>query len=332
MTPAMWACYYDRSQHLERLMSLGAKMNLKDEDDKTALHWSVMMGGTGCFRKLINYESSFVMDNKGKSVIHHAAEAGNKAAIKMCIRLRPACVHDVDNNGRTPLHWAAACNQVVAIRALIKRGSFVSRTDATGKTALDYVEAHAYAEATEILGMASDVEHKKPRMGPAAASTSLRAFQVAVPEGGTPPSEEARQLFKTLSVGMYLYKFANHGAGPMQKRYFWLDCFTGELCWAKTPKHFTKNPELASSAFLTDVVEGPREVVHGRSDYQPEEAHKFTFTLRANHRDLDVVATSEFEYRIWIEGLRCLKVFGEHILNVEDAAKLAQSPENSSPV
>lgn len=316
MTPAMWACFYSRGRHLAQLIHCGADMNIVDKYGIAPVHWSVVVGGCSCLKILLNYKSSFLMDGKGRSVIHHAAENGNREAIRICTNMRPACVHDVDNNGRTPLHWAAACNQIGAIKALIKKGSYVSRLDSTGNTALEYVEAHGFEKASEILADAT-VWQKKPRMGPASGSTSIRSFHIAVPEGGLQPSEEARELFRTLSIGMYLHKFAHAGNGKFHKRYFWLDSFTGELCWAKSPKHFYKNPELASSVFLTDVAEGARPIITERPDYSPDAAHRYAFTLKSKSRTIDLVAASKTEYLIWTEGLRCLKVFGEHLLEVD---------------
>jgi len=349
MTPTMWACFYNQPDHLDCILiheatlhamsgkGLTAKSNKrwesqKDAEGKTALHWSVAQGGTTCLKKLISYESSFFMDANGKSVIHSAAESGNKAAIKLIISKRPQCVHDVDNNGRTPLHWAAACHHLIAIQALIKLGSFLTRKDMVGKTALDYAVEHNFEPGITLLSEASEFDMSyKPRMGPAAASTSLRAFNVAVPQGAIPPSPEARELFKTLSIGMYLQKFANQGKGPLQKRYFWLDCFTGELCWAKSPKAFARAPELASSEFLVDVSGKSRPVVKKRGDYKPDTTHQYSFTITAAGRELDLVASNETDYQIWIEGLRCLKIFGDHILQVKQHQPLALEQQMPRP-
>lgn len=351
MSPAMWACFYNKPAHLDCILAHEAALrelyrqqqgtskakqsrptweSQRDTEGKTALHWSVTRGGTTCLKKLLTYESSFLMDHNGRSVIHSAAESGNKAAIKYIASKRPQAVHDVDNNGRTPLHWAAACHHLIAMRTLIKLGSYIKRPDVHGKTALDYCLEHEFEPGITYLQEAQECDmQSKPRMGPAAASTSLRAFQIVVPPGAIPPSDAARKLFKTLSIGMYLFKFANNGKGPLQKRYFWLDCFTGEMCWAKSPKHFAKAPELASSEYLKNVKPRARSVIQKRPDYKPDTTHKFAFTLCAHGRDLDLVAPNQTDFSIWIEGLRCLKIFGDHLLHVEASTSNSNNIKSS---
>jgi ankyrin repeat protein len=327
MTAVMWACCYDATEHLDRLLALGADLHLVDVDGKSAMHWSVRTRRTKCLKRLLSYQNSFDMDAQGRSIIHHAAEIGNVRAIKLIATKRPQAIHDVDDNGRSPLHWAAVCRHTAVLRLLVKLGAYVSRKDVKGKTALQYTIDHEFPEGEEIL-RAEKFTADKPRLGPADASTSLRAFDMPVPAGFVTPSIDARRLFKMLRVGTYLSKCTNEGKGVLHRRYFWLDCFTGELCWCKSPESFARKPGSASSEYIVDVADGPSDRIRARADFDGAGAHKWALTLHTNSRMIDVVARdvtnpdgtvtpAEQIYRTWIDGLRCLKVYGEHILQAQ---------------
>jgi len=88
----------------------------------TAIHWSVQRHDTRALQVLINSESSQYVDNKGKTVMHQAAEQGCAKAVSLIKAVRPTSVDDIDNNGRTPLHWATVCENPEVIRALLANG------------------------------------------------------------------------------------------------------------------------------------------------------------------------------------------------------------------
>eukprot|EP00038_Savillea_parva_P010840 m.193182 g.193182 ORF g.193182 m.193182 type:complete len:749 (+) comp18859_c0_seq1:24-2270(+) len=331
MTSVMWACCYDSVEHLDRLLALGADTRAVDVEGKTAMHWSVRSARSRCLRRLLSYHNSFDMDDKGRSIIHHAAEVGNLRAIRMIVAVRPQAVHDVDDNGRAPLHWAAACKHTATLQLLIKLGAYVGRKDVKGKQAVQYAQKLGFSEGEQVLRDAVAYRSTKPRLGPADASTSLRAFDMPVPAGFVSPSVDARRLFKMLRVGTYLWKYTNDGKGVLHRRYFWLDCFTGELCWCKSPETFARNPSTASSEYIVDVNDGPLDRILARSDYDAKGTHRYAFTLHTATRTIDVLAkdvvgsdgmvtSAERVYRTWIDGLRCLKVYGEHILQGKSGA------------
>ena len=55
-------------------------------------------------------------------------------------------------------------------------------------------------------------------------------------------------------------------------------------------------------------------VVQERRDYDPSGKHKWGFTLKCKYRDLDVIAPSELVYKIWVEGLRCLREYATTVV------------------
>lgn len=319
MTTLMWAAFYNRHKHVSLMMKLGVDCTCRDVDGKTALHWSAANGTSAkALAILLTYQNSFDIDASGKSVIHHAAEFDNKRAIKLIASKRPQAVHDTDAKGRTPVHWAAVCTNGVALAVLIKLGSHAIRRDVIGKTALDYAISLGFTPGIQLLASLHESCIKNPRLGPADGSTSLKAYDMPVPKGSQVPSDAVRTLFRMLSIGSYLGKFAHQGKGTAQQRYFWMDCFTGELCWAKSPEKLVKDVSKASSAYLVDVQDGPSAVVRERNDYDPAGKHAFAFTILAHNRRLDLYAPSKDHMRMWIDGLRCLRVFGKHLL-VESA-------------
>jgi hypothetical protein len=58
-------------------------------------------------------------------------------------------------------------------------------------------------------------------------------------------------------------------------------------------------------------------VVQRRKDYAPGGKHKWGFTLRCEHRDVLIVALSELVYRVWVDGLVCLKQYAVDIVGCE---------------
>ncbi len=74
MTPLMWAAFHGHQQHVIRLVEIGADPQMRDIDGMTAVHWSVQRHDTRTLQVLISLESAGYRDNKGKTVMHQAAE------------------------------------------------------------------------------------------------------------------------------------------------------------------------------------------------------------------------------------------------------------------
>lgn len=309
MSAVMWAAYYGYAHHIRKLRSVGALFDLQDENGLTALHWSTQAAHIEPLKLLLSYKSSFVEDNNGKSVILFAAERGKAKHVKAIVSVRPQAVHDVDHAGRTALHWAAACRQPDAIRQLLKSGSHSKRVDVDGKNALDYARQFGFEECAAIISLhESTVVERKPRHGPFMSSTTVRTLDETYgAENVKELTFEAREILKILANGTYLFKFCKGGKGALQKRYFWTDCFTGEVCWVKNATDTIKDSDQARSGYLLEVLPDVSEDVRSRVDYDPKVKHKWGFTLVCENRNVDIVAPSEAVYRIWVDGLDLLK-------------------------
>ena len=124
------------------------------------------------------------------------------------------------------------------------------------------------------------------------------------------------QIFHLLTVGTHLEKFTNRGKGGAHIRFFWVDLYTGEICWAKSPQDFVKNPDAsawpgpalaharwprpigpvgtltpggtgasASAMHVQAVYEYPSVHVQQRKDYDPEVSEPESSTPRMPRRE-----------------------------------------------
>jgi len=313
MTPLMWAAYYGNQQHISKLREAGALLEAEDDTGRTALHWSIFSGGADVTKYLCTYERTFSQDVAGKSAVHFASETGNDKALKVVIAARPQAVHDIDINGRTPLHWATACKNASTLSLLLKSGAHPTRIDSSGKTAIEYAAVLGFTEGCDILAE-QDAENATahPRLGPANATTSAKSFMSE--SAMQAMDDEARHLLHQLASGSELYKYSKDGKGPLQKRFFWLDCFTGELCWTKAVTKVAKDPKKASSAYLSKIKKGPSSTILKRADYDAEGKHLYAFELVCESRSLDLVAPSEKVKNLWVIGLQMLQDYATHVL------------------
>lgn len=81
MTPLMWAAFHGHQDHVIKLIERGAVPDITDIDGMTAAHWAIQRHDTRTLQILINTESASYHDNKGKTVMHQAAE-------RVCVILR----------------------------------------------------------------------------------------------------------------------------------------------------------------------------------------------------------------------------------------------------
>ena len=93
MTPLMWAAFHGHQDHVIKLIERGAVPHLTDIDGMTAVHWSVQRHDTRTLQVLINTESAGYHDNKGKTVMHQAAERVRKQLLLHIIK-STNCFHN----------------------------------------------------------------------------------------------------------------------------------------------------------------------------------------------------------------------------------------------
>ncbi|EDQ84663.1 uncharacterized protein MONBRDRAFT_34616 [Monosiga brevicollis MX1] len=309
MTAAIWACYYDRVHHLGKLKRAGADLGAADVDGKTCMHWAVQPNAVQCLAALAQQSSRLrLRDRIGRTALHYAAELDAKAAAKLLLRHDPTLVTEVDHRSRTALHYAAVCGGSRVLRVLLKHGASVNALDEDGLTPIDYARQRQHGACVALL--ASYGPHGR---------LSISEQQTGVTNGVSSADwlnsqgdqvSAIMQLFHLLTVGSHLEKFTNDGKGATHTRFFWVDMYTGEICWTKSPSSFVRNPDATSAAHVTAVYEGPSSNVTSRRDYEPQGKHRFGFSVATTDRVLDLIAPNEQLYRLWVEGLQCILTYG----------------------
>ena len=96
-------------------------VNIKNDENKTMLHWAVLQGDTKVIKVLLkkNAEVNGV-DTYGNTALHYACgPTWNQQVVKYLIEGRAKV--NLKNEGKTPLHQAAERSHTGLIEALLKR-------------------------------------------------------------------------------------------------------------------------------------------------------------------------------------------------------------------
>ena len=120
------------------LIAAGARVDCKDEDGRTALHWAAQEGYLEVSKELLLQGHAVVdcIDNDQQTPLHFAAESGKIAVAKVLLD-NGANVNAVDSQRKTPLHLAAAKAHSRILEVMLPFGADLMSRDSTGMTALD---------------------------------------------------------------------------------------------------------------------------------------------------------------------------------------------------
>lgn len=95
---------------LENLIRLGACINLKNNNNESALHFAARYGRFNTVRQLLDSEKgTFIInecDGEGLTPLHIASKEGHTRVVQLLLN-RGALLHR-DHKGRNPFHLAAA--------------------------------------------------------------------------------------------------------------------------------------------------------------------------------------------------------------------------------
>ena len=325
MTPLMWAAFHDQISCVSLLLSLGAEVEEKDIEGKTALHWAVHPGSSKCLRRLLRLEATFFKDHLGKTILHQAAEKGSISSLKAVLAVRSDSVADTDKQGRTPLHWAAVCDQVEACKYLIDRGADSSQTDNNDKTPLDYalMKGHNYTVAlftcheTSVFDLSrsllqddsiSLLSHAPSRASlftqGTVSSSSRSLLRSSASARPLPPPSRAYTAIRELEVLAYgcimgAYEFGMQGG--VHRVYMWLDISTARLCWGRDKKSYF-NDNYQTSPLKEVSVETSREEREKCLNDLKGQKH-FLFKIETLLEIKYVVAFNELSYSAWTDQL-----------------------------
>ena len=138
-TPLHSASFNGHTAVMEYLIDQGAKVNVKDNDKLTPLHYCASLdvddprGVQLLLRKGAIIDAK---DNTGLTPLHWAVSYGLKRISKYLIR-KGANVNAAENDGRTPLHYAAHFGYKIILDDLILNGAFIHVKDKNGKEPQD---------------------------------------------------------------------------------------------------------------------------------------------------------------------------------------------------
>ncbi|PKL48232.1 MAG: hypothetical protein CVV39_04710 [Planctomycetes bacterium HGW-Planctomycetes-1] len=171
----VYAAQYENVEVLKELVEKGAEVNIRNQDNKTALLNALSGPGLyyyDTYRKIIYlldlgadlnqsgrtlghedtlplhqviWSSSFAF--KSENDEFNIKKSRSQEILKELIK-RGAFISGRDKYERTPLHIAAKYNNLVAAKMLIEAGAKLMDKDREGKTPLDYAES---AEMIELL-------------------------------------------------------------------------------------------------------------------------------------------------------------------------------------
>jgi len=145
------AAQVGNAEIVSALISKGADVNARDDDDKTALHWAVANDMEAVVDVLLqNGASTTALSSIGYSPLHKAAWNGSLTMMRMLIAYE-ANVNLSFDNGRTPLMLAAEYAQFQACVLLIDAGADINQCGRDGITALMYATKRGNYDISDLL-------------------------------------------------------------------------------------------------------------------------------------------------------------------------------------
>lgn len=130
------------------------KVNILDQEGRSALHWASLGGNTPIVEQLIEARADLdLTDNRGQSSLHIAAEFRNTLIVEKLIEAG-SNIDLIDNDGQTPLHLSIISGDQTAAEKLIEAGGRLDLKNNDGLTAL------GLAEKFEYPSIAQKISHK----------------------------------------------------------------------------------------------------------------------------------------------------------------------------
>lgn len=134
-TPIFEAAYYNNATLIQRLVDLGAHVNVQDIHNRTPLHEAVYSGNIAAVQALINAKANVnTKDNDERTPLHAAVDIEDVAIIQMLIAAG-AHVDVKDENGEAPLFIAIGRGNRTIMKILIDSGANINARN-RGKTML----------------------------------------------------------------------------------------------------------------------------------------------------------------------------------------------------
>ncbi|XP_049843247.1 E3 ubiquitin-protein ligase MIB1-like [Schistocerca gregaria] len=133
------------------LLAVGADVEAKDENQRTALHWAAAMGHEEVAAHLLEVGAGVnARDRWQNTPLHLAAWKGHAAVVRL-LAASSADHNARDQSGSTPLHDAARRGRAEAAAALLEAGADREDRNYGGDTPLDLAERNNHQHLIDIL-------------------------------------------------------------------------------------------------------------------------------------------------------------------------------------
>ena len=161
----------------------GSDINVKNEEECTALHIAASAGQAVVVRTLLEAKAELDGHTEGQtSCLHSAAKYGDTATLLELLHAK-ARVEARDALQRTALHEAVCAGKHDAVRLLITFKANVKSKDKLGRTPLEaYRQSGLFSSYSEIFGILSQMEER------------WTPLMVAISEGGDSNIDRVRAL------------------------------------------------------------------------------------------------------------------------------------------
>ena len=153
-TPLQWAARSNTPSVVYFLISVGADVNVKDDNNKTALYQACTHNSVVIPLMLLNAGAQVNIDNEDTPVPPsplHATCLRNAFLVTQLLIDRGANVNGRDSLGCTPLYIASQTNSVQVAQILLASGANVNLQSDNGLTPLHAAALNNRAEAAQLL-------------------------------------------------------------------------------------------------------------------------------------------------------------------------------------
>lgn len=165
VTPLHWAAFHNDCVLVKELLKKGADTNAIDDEKRTPLHFAVGDGAVDAIEILVE-ENPNLLEKQAKfgyTAMHHAALFGHSGVLRILKRMG-ANIDAISNKEKTPLHVVANKGNLEVVNTLIELGANKDILNIDNKTAADLAQESIFIEdaLTRMKILQALGEHPEP--------------------------------------------------------------------------------------------------------------------------------------------------------------------------
>ncbi|KAJ4250937.1 hypothetical protein NW762_011587 [Fusarium torreyae] len=162
--PLLWAAANGKYEIAEQLLQKGSNVDMKDNDDNTALLLSVSKGNKAMTGLLLKHGASLETKNKtGDTPLSMTAYKGHASTTALLLE-KNANIESRNNDQSTPLAIAARRGHLYVVDLLLERGADYEAVNQWGDSPLSRAATYGHEEVVRLLldkGANSEVKNKR---------------------------------------------------------------------------------------------------------------------------------------------------------------------------